>query len=31
MSSLYTIIKELQNASGSNAKTAILEANKERI
>jgi len=27
--SLYTIIKELQNASGSNAKTAILEANKD--
>jgi len=26
---LYTIIKELQNASGSNAKTAILEANKD--
>jgi hypothetical protein len=29
MSNLYTIIKELQNASGSNAKTAILEANKD--
>jgi DNA ligase-1 len=27
--SLYTIIKELQNASGSNAKTAILKANKD--
>lgn len=27
--SLYTIIKELQNASGSNAKIAILEANKD--
>jgi DNA ligase-1 len=29
MTNLYTIIKELQNASGSNAKTAILEANKD--
>ena len=29
MSNLYTIIKELQNASGSNAKTAILEVNKD--
>lgn len=29
MSNLYTIIKELQNASGSNAKTTILEANKD--
>lgn len=27
--SLYKIIKELQTASGSNAKTAILEANKD--
>lgn len=27
--SLYTIIKELQAASGSNAKTAILQANKD--
>lgn len=27
--SLYKIIKELQEASGSNAKTAILEANKD--
>lgn len=27
--SLYKIIKELQSASGSNAKTAILEANKD--
>lgn len=27
--SLYTIVKQLQNASGSNAKQAILEANKD--
>ena len=29
--SLYTIIKELQSAVGINAKTAILEANKENV
>ena len=26
---LYEIVKELQTASGSNAKTAILQANKD--
>ena len=31
MSNLYTIIKELQNAFGSNAKTDILEANKDNM
>ena len=28
---LYEIVKELQAASGSNAKTAILQANKENV